>query len=422
MVKRIATTSFVAVLCWTCVWGGAALAEDRLALVIGNSDYTTAPLPNPVNDAVLMTSTLEDLGFTVKSYTDLDRRNLQRAVVDFGKTLETAGEGAVALIYYAGHGVQIDGENYLIPVDAQISDPLDVKIEGIRASTVLETLNRYDDGLNIVVLDACRDNPFESSTRSSAGGLARMDAPTGTLVAFSTAPGRVAEDGRGGNSPYTKALAKSMRIPGLKVEDVFKRVRVEVLERTNRRQVPWESSSLVGDFYFSGPPQTSDNEAKPEAVQPVPSIDLQAKQRKEMQIALADPLPAPGGFLFPDSLPGVGSVQEGAASPIDGVWRLNITNTRFRIEKGRVYTVDGYHLLPLTSVSPGKVTGRDLRMVSDGRYSFHDLSVDRPGRMQLRPDRTLYVVGEGLYEGFFTLLAPDDPNAFEKQLATVRAQ
>ncbi len=417
--------SFLTVLCCALLSGQPAQAEQRIALVIGNGNYTTAPLPNPVNDASLMAATLEEVGFEVSVHTDLDRRALQRAVVDFGTRLEAAGADAVALIYYAGHGVQIDGENYLIPVDAEIRDPLDVKIEGVRASDVLDTLNRYDGGLNIVVLDACRNNPFEGATRSGGGnGLARMDAPTGTLVAFSTAPGRVAEDGTGRNSPYTRALARAMRIPGLQVEDVFKRVRIEVLERTANRQVPWESSSLTVDFYFTGQPVagTSPPPLPPAPVPPVPRPPLVSG---DIARAMADPLPAPSGFLFPDTLERSIEVQPAAAAPIDGVWRLNVTDTRFRVERGRIYTVDGYHLLPVTAVSPGKVTAKDIVREAAGIYTGYDTTLEGPVRMTLRKDMTLSIAVDGAvvdYTGFMTLLAAEDPAAFERELEKVRAR
>lgn len=399
-----------------------AQAGQRLALVIGNSAYRTAPLPNPVNDAALMAETLAGLGFAVKLHTDLTRRDMRRAIVDFGQTLEEAPSGSVALIYYAGHGIRIDGENYLIPVDAEISDPLDVKIEGVQASTVLETLNRYE-GLNIVVLDACRNNPFEGGTRSGGGGLARMDAPTGTLVAFSTAPGRVAEDGDGSNSPYTRALARSMQIPGLKVEDVFKRVRVEVLERTSNRQVPWESSSLIGDFYFNGQAAA----AVPPAAQPVPvpPAPRQSIISGDIERAMADPLPGPSGLLFPDTLETVDKVPATQPTPVDGVWRLDITGgTRFRIEQGRLYTVDGYHLLPVTSVSPGKITGHSFKRDKAGSYIGYDVTISGPVYMTLQPDMTLKIVGDGAvvdFESYMTLVAADDPAAFEEELLAVRA-
>jgi len=227
-----------------------SFAAARLALVLGNGDYEFGRLRNPVNDANLMTQSLRDVGFTVFEYKNADARTMKRAIVKFGKSLEEAGEDAVGLVYYAGHGFQYNGENYMIPIGAEIQSEIDVDIEGVRASTLLAALDRAGNRLNMVILDACRNNPFGVSTRSAANGLARMDAPTGTLVAYSTAPGNVAIDGQGRNSPYTRALARAIKSPGASVEDVFKTVRVSVMERTNDQQVPWEASSLTGDFFF----------------------------------------------------------------------------------------------------------------------------------------------------------------------------
>lgn len=230
----------------------SAMAEKRIALVIGNGAYKYSPLPNPPNDADLMTRTLVGVGFDVTSHKNLDRRSLRRAFYEFGQKLEQADDDTVALIYYAGHGVQLGGENYLIPVDSQIEDAFDVEIEAIRASSLLKTFANAKSSLNIVILDACRNNPFKGSSRSADRGLAKMDAPTGTLLAYSTSPGNVAVDGTGKNSPYTKALATALKKPGANVEQVFKQVRITVMDRTQGKQVPWESSSLVGNFSFVG--------------------------------------------------------------------------------------------------------------------------------------------------------------------------
>ncbi len=227
-----------------------ALAEKRVALVIGNGDYGSQPLANPTNDATLMAETLRDVGFEVVEVINADGRAMKKAVHTFSRTLSRAGSDAVGFVYYAGHGIQAQGENYMIPVDAQIEEAIDVELEGFPASTLLSVLQNAGNRLNIVVMDACRNNPYKAATRSSGSGLARMGAPSGTLIAYSTAPGKVAADGRGRNSPYTKALSRAIKAPGAKVEDVFKTVRVAVMDRTSDAQVPWESSSLTGDFYF----------------------------------------------------------------------------------------------------------------------------------------------------------------------------
>ena len=227
-----------------------AHAEQRIALVVGNGDYSAQPLGNPPNDAALMAETLRDVGFEVIEQINADSRTLKRAVHNFSKLLNQSGEDAVGLVYYSGHGIQSQGENYMIPVDAQIEDAIDVEFEGFPASTLLKALGNAGNRLNIVIMDACRNNPYKAATRSGGTGLARMDAPFGTLIAYSTAPGKVAADGKGRNSPYTRALARAIKTPGAKVEDVFKKVRIAVMDRTNDAQVPWESSSLTGDFYF----------------------------------------------------------------------------------------------------------------------------------------------------------------------------
>lgn len=232
----------------------AALPDERprVALVIGNSDYADMPLINPVNDADLMSATLKTLGFEIIDLRNATFRDMRRAVRDFTDKLADAGDNAVSLVYYAGHGMQVGGRNYLIPVDAVIEREADVDVEGFAADSILSAIEYSETALNIVILDACRNNPFARSFRSGTKGLARMDAPRGTLLAYATAPGDVAADGAGTNSPYTSALVSQMSRPGLSVEQLFKTVRVSVMQETGERQVPWESSSLTGEFYFGG--------------------------------------------------------------------------------------------------------------------------------------------------------------------------
>jgi len=231
-------------------------AEKRVALVIGNGAYPkVGNLANPPNDAALMASTLRDLGFDVIERINANQKIMKRAIKAFGKKLEQAGEDAVGLTFFAGHGVQVKGVNYMIPVNAEIEDESDVDIEAVSANAVQSEMEFAGNRLNIIIMDACRNNPFKRGFRSTSRGLARMDASKGTLIAYATSPGDVAADGVGsGNSPYTQALAKAMRTPGLTVERVFKTVRNSVVAATNSKQVPWEASSLVGDdFYFRAP-------------------------------------------------------------------------------------------------------------------------------------------------------------------------
>lgn len=225
--------------------------SQRLALVIGNSHYNSGPLKNPVNDARGICAALTKLGFEVIYEEDATRRKMDEAVRTFYSKLRQSETG---LFYYAGHGMQVKGRNYLIPVDARIETESDVEHESIDVGRVLGKMEDAGNPVNIVILDACRDNPFARGVRSSGSGLARMDAPVGSIVAYATSPESVASDGTGKNGVYTKHLLKQIMIPGLTIEQVFKGVRNGVIDETNNKQVPWESTSLRGDFYFSGIP------------------------------------------------------------------------------------------------------------------------------------------------------------------------
>jgi hypothetical protein len=229
--------------------------SKRIALVIGNGAYTSAPpLKNPPNDARDMAAALKTLGFDVTSGINVGQKDMKRLIREFGMKLKNGGSG---LFYYAGHGVQSKGRNYLIPVDANIQSEAEVEDSGVDAALVLNFMDDAQNGLNIVILDACRNNPFARSFRSASDGLAQVDAPTGTLIAYATAPGRVASDGTAQNGLYTGELLKQMQVPGLSITDMFMRVRAEVMKQTGSKQVPWEASSLVGSFYFSGAPNDS---------------------------------------------------------------------------------------------------------------------------------------------------------------------
>jgi hypothetical protein len=229
----------------------SASPDRRVALVIGNGAYKDAPLSNPLNDATAIAAILEELGFEVVTELDADRRTMARAISAFGERLRTARAG---LFYYAGHGLQSQGRNYLVPVGAMIQSEVDFEFEAVDANRVLRQMEQARAGMNIVILDACRNNPFRSIFRSTAeDGLTSMSAPRGSLIAYATSPHNVALDGDGRHSPYTANLLKNLIIPGLSIEDVFKRVREGVLTETHGRQVTWESSSLVGNFYFIAP-------------------------------------------------------------------------------------------------------------------------------------------------------------------------
>ena len=227
-------------------------ADQRVALVIGNSNYQSAPkLANPGNDAQSMSQLLNSAGFEVTRATDLTRTDMIRVVQDFTAKVAERGPGTVAMIYYAGHGVQVEGENYLLPVDAKISSSYDLDGNSLRLVDLMGTLDAITSRMRIVVLDACRNNPFPQAN-DAGRGLAIVDAPNGSIVGYSTSPGMEAADGDGNHSPYTSAFINNAREPNLPIEQLFKRVRLDVNHATRGRQTPWESSSLTSDFFFFG--------------------------------------------------------------------------------------------------------------------------------------------------------------------------
>jgi hypothetical protein len=238
---------FAAILFFAGLSAAYAQTENRFALVIGNGAYPTSPLRNPVNDAQDMAAALRGVGFDVIHRENVNRSDMRAAVREFSKKIR---QGGVGLFYFAGHGIQVDGSNFLIPVDANIEQEYEVADEALNASSVLRAMEDADNQLNIIILDACRNNPFARSFRSSSRGLAQMSAPTGSIVAYATAPGSVAADGEGRNGLYTKYLLDAMQTPGRTLEEVFKQVRINVVRDTSERQTPWEESSLTGDFYF----------------------------------------------------------------------------------------------------------------------------------------------------------------------------
>jgi hypothetical protein len=241
----------------SAIAGGAAPpaprgSEQRVALVIGNSNYQSAPkLANPGHDAQSVAELLNSAGFEVISATDLRQNDMVKVLQDFSSKVAERGPNTVAMVYYAGHGVQLAGENYLIPVDANIATPADLDGNSVRLVDVMGTLENIPSRMRIVVLDACRNNPFPN-VDDAGRGLAIVDAPNGSIVGYSTAPGMEAQDGSNGHSPYTNAFLRLAREPNLPIEQLFKRIRLEVNNSTDGRQTPWESSSLTSDFYFFG--------------------------------------------------------------------------------------------------------------------------------------------------------------------------
>jgi len=233
----------------------SASAESRLALVIGQSAYRSVPaLPNPANDARAVTQLLTDSGFEVSTAADLSQGQMREAVSDFAGKVAAKGADTVALVFYAGHGLQIDGENFLVPIDIDPKREADIPIQAVRLNDILNTLTSVPSKMRILMLDACRNNPFPE-LKTAGSGLAIVDAKIGapgTFLSFSTSPGAVAEDGSGSNSPYTNALLAAGKEQNIPIEETFKRVRLAVNKVTEGRQTPWDSSSLTEDFRFSG--------------------------------------------------------------------------------------------------------------------------------------------------------------------------
>jgi Caspase domain len=276
----------------TAIIAGAASAhaENRLALVIGQSAYrTVTALPNPANDARAVAQLLGDAGFEVTTAADLSQKDMNDKVGEFAAKIAAKGPDTVALVFYAGHGLQIDGENYLVPVDVDLKRETDVPLQAVRLNDVLNTLNSVPSRMRILMLDACRNDPFAAIKQTAGHGLALVDTKTGapgTFLSYSTSPGAEAEDGDGTDSPYTTALLAAAREPGLSIEEAFKRVRVSVNKATEGRQTPWDSSSLTENFAFVPSAAGASAAApKPAAVQRSVEQWRQQLQGKPVEVA-----------------------------------------------------------------------------------------------------------------------------------------
>lgn len=279
---------------WRGVLGGAliallvapwqAMAESpRLALVIGNSRYQQAPLVNPANDARAVAERLRQSGFSVSLKLDAGKHEMSEAIRSFAEQLKT--RQAIGVFYYAGHGLQLNWRNFLVPVDARIRQQSDIAAQTVDMGQLLDGLERARNPMNLVILDACRNNPFGPDFRTDDRGLSQLDAPPATLLAFATASGNTAEDGEGSNGLYTSHLLREMTTPGTRIEDIFKRVRLAVRKQSRGEQIPWESTSLEEDFFL-----LPANTAKPS------ETEQQAAFRQELELWLqirAATTPAP---------------------------------------------------------------------------------------------------------------------------------
>jgi len=369
-------------------------AERRIALVIGNAKYKEAPLSNPVNDANDMEAALKSSGFRVIKALDATQKQMNRAIFEFGELLT---HDSVALFYYAGHGLQVRGKNYLIPVDAEIKSESSVRVESVDVDGVLDQLSNSE--LNVVILDACRNNPFERRTSRSlgtAGGLAQMEAPKGSLIAYSTAPGKTAADGEGRNGLYTQALLRYIKEPGLTIEQVFKNVRREVARTTRDAQMPWESSSMTGEFYFS-PINRPSVALNPQAVGRPPEktavapVAAPAKVQEVIQIAKQVPQDSTGlaadkaasAVLAKPALEPVPTPSPEPAAGSVAPSRNNAAPDAYAESKDRVIKTDTFTATGKLSLdrSSGAMTGEGLiEWVNGDRYEGAMLAGRKHGK------------------------------------------
>jgi hypothetical protein len=313
--------------------------DVRVALVIGNSTYAgNAALTNPGNDAQAMASALKQLGFTVVELRNGGKSEMTQAVVKVSDVLR--GKQGVGMLYYAGHGLQLDWRNYMVPVDAKLSSAADVLSQAVDVNTVLEAFKSAGNRMNILVLDACRDNPFAAT--ASGKGLAQVDAPPGTFLAYATAPGNVAQDGdvksgdKAGNGLYTQYLLEELKRPATRIEDVFKRVRLNVRQQSQGRQIPWESTSLEDDFYFNAGLKVKVADVDGQAVRDEFLVEKEAWDKIKDSIKVEDfyafLLKYPSGFISEQAQFRVAQLQKARTVAVpnrDGVTPVSADTRRF---------------------------------------------------------------------------------------------
>jgi uncharacterized caspase-like protein len=259
----------------------ASQAADRVALLIGNNNYGSIPLRNAVNDARDLGEALKDLGFTVIVRENASRKDMIEGIREFGQAIDGA---SVALFFYAGHAMQFKERNYLIPIDAAMGSEEDVTFFSVEIGQVFDRMDRARTRFNFIILDACRDNPFAASFKVSSAGLAQMSSPSGTLIAYATAPGTYAADGFGRNGIYTKHILQNIKVPDVPVEIMFKRVREGVERETRKQQTPWDSSSLKGDFVFNAGARAATAPASAAG----PSADVTLQMEREFWVSVRD--------------------------------------------------------------------------------------------------------------------------------------
>jgi Caspase domain len=373
--------------------------EQRAALVIGNGAYPFAKLRNATNDARAMADKLKALGFDVTLRTDITRREMDRAIVQFGESLS---DGGVALFYFAGHGMQVRGKNFLIPVDAEINMEASVRSEGVDVDQVLDQLG--PSRLSMVILDACRSNPFERRFRGLGdGGLAQIDAPKGTLIAYATAPGKTALDGTGANGLYTQELLRALDKPGLRVEDVFKQVRINVSRETKDTQIPWEASSLVGEFVFRADTNSTPQgeRAKREEEERVLKLEMEKMRTELVRLKGSATIAASGTDTVTSpaagSKPSQFALAARPADSADGVWSLFMQCAGF---------IGWNHTLLGRRVTGGKLAGRAAAHGSPERWELA-FNMPDPDRVEVVGTLTDAQGKSGRYAATATATVPD---------------
>ncbi|KRB41831.1 caspase family protein [Acidovorax sp. Root70] len=322
--KRLLARALVALGALAASAHANAPLDIRIALVIGNSAYSgSAALANPANDAKAMSEQLRTLGFQVLELRDGSRSQMTEAIDDVRKRLQ--GKGGVGMLYYAGHGVQIDWRNYMVPVDARPRSQTEVVAQAVDVDSVINAFKQAGNRVNILVLDACRNNPFEGT--ASVKGLAQLDAVPGTFLAYATAPGNIAEDGEGSNGLYTTYLLQELAKPTARIEDVFKRVRLQVRQKSRGNQIPWESTSLEDDFVFN------DGRGVGTAVAAAPTPKPPPQERDEMFVRekaqwdrIKHSRDPDDFYAFLQAYPN-GMVSEAAQSRLDQISKPQVTPT-----------------------------------------------------------------------------------------------
>lgn len=368
-----------------CTFAASAVApiHTRIALVIGNSAYASAPLLNPANDAKAMSQTLRNLGFEVVEVRDASMAQMKSAIAKVSGQLK--GKEGVGLLYYAGHGLQLNNHNYMVPVDAKMRQATDVPQQSVDLSTVVDAFKTAGNRMNIIVLDACRNNPFGAN--ASGKGLAPMDAPSGTFLAYATAPGNVAEDGdeKSGNGLYTQYLLQEIKKPQARIEDIFKRVRFNVRQKSDGRQIPWESTSLEDDFFFADGTLSKAQKANP--------LDLQSSfdEEKQLWARIKESRNADDFYNFIQKYPN-GTITEAAQAKISQLNRTNLVVQGASADgKAQPYSVpkfrlgDEYHTRRTTIIASAPAT---QNVDSYKVVSINNGEVTVEGEIETSPGKT----------------------------------